>query len=224
MTDILIIEDNLDIAAILCDFLKKDGYTYHHATTGEEGLSYIHDHNVRLVLLDIMLPGIDGFYVCKEIYQNQNIPIIISSAKTEKDDQLNGLNLGADAYIEKPYDIDLLLAKIKVLYRRHYQENKGTHIQEGDFKIDTSSRTAFYKENSLTLTVKEYDLLLLFMQNKEKALHKSYIFDMVWGIDSFSEPSTLTVHVKWLREKIEANPKEPVHIQTIWGVGYRFIP
>lgn len=223
MTDILIIEDNIDISILLRDFLIKEGYTCHCVYSGEDGLNYIKNHKVHLVLLDIMLPGVDGFYVCQEIFHDKNIPIIILSAKTEKSDQLKGFNLGADAYIEKPYDIDLLLAKVKVLYRRHYQ-SPSTAITEGDFHVDIESHTAFYKNHPLTLTLKEYDLLLLFLKNKEKALHKSYIFDKVWGVDNFSEPSTLTVHIKWLRQKIEVNPKNPKHLLTIWGIGYKFIP
>lgn len=221
MTDILIIEDNEEIANVLSDFLKRDGFSCFHAITGEKGIDYIKKNQVCLVLLDIMLPSMDGFEVCNIIHQEKNLPIIILSAKNQKDDKLNGLLLGADDYIEKPFDIDILLAKIKSLYRRHYDE-KPTIITESNLLININSRTVFLKGNELNLTNKEFDLLLLLVQNKNKALSKDWIFDKIWGVNSFSEPSTLTVHIKWLREKIEQNPKNPRLIQTVWGIGYKF--
>lgn len=224
MTDILVIEDNCDIASTLCDFLRREGYSCYHCTTGEDGLAYPNHETVRLVLLDIMLPQTDGFQICREIYQNRRIPTIILSAKTDKDDKLNGLRLGADDYIEKPYDIDLLLAKINVLYRRHYHADNRKYITAGELKIDVPGRSVYQRGTPLSLTLKEYELLLFFLRNQEKILPKDFIFDAVWGVDSFSEPSTLTVHIKWLREKIEADPKNPRHIQTVWGVGYKFQP
>jgi len=145
------------------------------------------------------------------------------SAKTEKDDKLSALLQGADDYIEKPFDIDLLIAKIGSLYRRHYDETaKNAVIDFGKLEIDTKGRNVRLCGNILTLTAKEYDLLLLLAQNRGKALRKEYIFNNVWGCDSFSEPSTLTVHIKWLREKIEDDPKKPKRILTVWGVGYKF--
>ena len=223
MTDILVIEDSNDIAEVLCDFLRNAGYTCFHAQTGEAGLRHLDENDVRLVLLDIMLPGMDGFQVCREIHRNRNIPTIILSAKTQKDDKLNGLNLGADDYIEKPYDIDILLAKVGALYRRHYHTETTQIISEGELSIDIASRSVCHRGKELTLTVKEYELLVLFVKNKNKALRRDYIFDKIWGADSFSEPSTVTVHIKWLREKIEVDPKNPKHIQTVWGIGYKFI-
>jgi len=222
MTDILVIEDNPDIAPLLCDFLRREGYSCHHAVTGEDGLAYLSAHKIRLVLLDIMLPGIDGFQVCQNLQRMQNIPVIILSARNQKDDKLTGLSLGADDYIEKPYDIDLLLAKVHALYRRQYQSLSETSVSAGPFRIDPEGRTAHYHDQPLTLRGKEYELLLIFLQNQGKVLRKEYIFDTIWGVDSFSEPSTLTVHIKWLREKIESDPKHPLHILTVWGVGYKF--
>lgn len=221
MTDILIIEDNKEIANVLSDFLKRDGFSCFHALTGEQGIDYIKKNQVCLVLLDIMLPSMDGFEVCNIIHQEKNLPIIILSAKNQKDDKLNGLLLGADDYIEKPFDIDILLAKIKSLYRRHYEE-KPTIISVGDLLININSRTVLIRGHKLNLTNKEFDLLFLLVQNKNKALSKDWIFNKIWGVDSFSEPSTLTVHIKWLREKIEQNPKNPKFIQTVWGIGYKF--
>lgn len=223
MTDILIIEDNQEISALLHDFIVKAGYSCMVKNSGEMGLMYLQSTDVGIVLLDIMLPGIDGFAVCDAIHQEKNLPIIILSARTAKEDQLNGLLLGADDYIEKPYDMDLLLAKIATLYRRHYGGREQTILKAGPITLDMEGRNVYLKKDLLTLTIKEYELLKLLVQNNGKVLRKEYIFDQVWGYDSFSEPSTLTVHVKWLREKIEKDPKNPGLIQTAWGVGYKFM-
>ena len=221
MTDILIIEDDVTIATLVRDFLIAAKFTCKHVTTGEEGIAFLDEQEVRLVLLDIMLPGMDGFAVCQEIHQNRNIPTIILSAKTAKDDKLLGMELGADDYIEKPYDIDILLAKVKAIYRRYYKQ--GTKLEIAGLTVNTEARTVIQNEKTLAMTAKEYDLLLLFIQNNGKVLKKEYLFNQIWGIDSFTEFQTLTVHVKWLRQKIERDPKKPTLIQTVWGVGYRFV-
>ncbi len=171
MTDILVVEDNEELADLLCDFLRAENYVVSVAGTGEKALALYEKYGARLLVLDIMLPGMDGFSLCAKVREQGNTPILIVSAKTAKDDKLNGLLLGADDYIEKPYDIDILLAKIKGIFKRRYSLDEIT----------------------------------------------------VWGSDSFSEPQTLTVHIKWLRQKIEDNPKKPQKIQTVWGVGYKFI-
>lgn len=219
MTDILIVEDNKELSNLLCDFLKAEGYTVYCAATGEEALSYFEKQDVRLVILDIMLPGIDGFAVCRKIREKNNTPVFIVSAKVDKDDKLNGLVLGADDYVEKPYDIDILLAKIAGIFKRRYEMSI---IQDGNIKLDVIKRIAYCDEKELSLTAKEFDLLLFLIENKGKTLKKDWIFNKIWGFDSFSEPQTLTVHIKWLREKIEKNPKDPKRIITVWGVGYRF--
>lgn len=219
MIDILVVEDNLEMAALLCDFLKAEGYSVQNCSDGESALKTFESEGARLVILDIMLPGLDGFAVCRKIRENANTPIIIVSAKTEKDDKLNGLILGADDYIEKPYDIDILLAKIKGIFTRRYQTEV---LSDGFLKIDMSNRIAYKDNIPLDLTQKEFDLLLLLVENTGRTLNKDYLFNQIWGIDSFSEPQTLTVHIKWLRQKIESNPKKPDHIVTVWGVGYRY--
>ncbi len=219
MTDILIIEDNKDITDILRDFLKMEGYSVEVCNTGEQGIAFFEQENARLVILDIMLQGMDGFSVCKKIRERSNTPVLIISAKTEKEDKLNGLILGADDYIEKPYDIDILIAKIQGIFKRRYQSSE---LISGDIKLDKQRRIVYRKEKTITMTTKEFELLQFFMENSGKTLSKELIFNKIWGIDSFSEPQTLTVHIKWLREKIEEQPKAPKHILTVWGVGYRF--
>ena len=209
----------MEMATLLFDFLKAEGYSVELCTDGESALKAFAEHGARLVLLDIMLPGLDGFGVCRKLRETANTPILIVSAKTEKDDKLNGLILGADDYIEKPYDIDILIAKIKGIFTRRYKTDV---LSDGFLKIDRSKRLAFREETPLDLTQKEFDLLLLLAENAGKTLSKDYLFNRIWGFDSFSEPQTLTVHIKWLRQKIEANPKKPEHIVTAWGVGYRY--
>lgn len=217
--DILIVEDNKELADLLCDFLRKENYTVSVAETGEKALALYERYGARLIVLDIMLPGIDGFGVCKKIREKGNTPILIVSAKTEKEDKLNGFNFGADDYIDKPYDIDIMLAKISGIFKRRYSVEE---IVDGCIRINKVSRVVYKNDIPLETTAKEFDLLLLLMENKGRTLSKEYIFGQVWGSDSFSEPQTLTVHIKWLRQKIEDDPKHPERILTVWGVGYKY--
>lgn len=219
MIDILIVEDNKELSTLLCDFLRAENYIVSIAEDGEKALLLYEKYGARLVLLDIMLPGIDGFAVCSKIRNQSNTPILIVSAKTEKDDKMNGLILGADDYIEKPYDIDILLAKIDGIFKRRYFLDE---VADGNLLLNKVNRTVKKNGNLLEMTAKEYDLLLLLMENRGKVLNKEYIFNQIWGFDSDSEPQTLTVHIKWLRRKIEDDPKKPKRISTIWGVGYMF--
>lgn len=219
MLDILIVEDNKEIGAVLCDFLRKENYAVSIADSGEKALSVFEKYGAKLVILDIMLPGIDGFGVCSTIRENSNAHILIASAKTEKSDKLKGLNLGADDYVEKPYDIDILLAKIKGIFKRKYGREE---IVEGNLKLNSAQQKLYKEENEIPITEKEFELLKLLVENKNVTMKKEYLFNTVWGSDSDSEIQTLTVHIKWLREKIEEDPKKPKHIITEWGVGYRF--
>lgn len=219
MTDILIVEDNKELANLLRDFLVAENYIVNIAENGEKALQMYETYGARLIVLDIMLPGIDGFAVCKKIREIADTPIIIVSAKTEKDDKLNGLMLGADDYIEKPYDIDIMLAKIGGIFKRRYSIDE---IVDGNLKLDKINKALYINDRRIEMTAKEFDLLLLLVENKGKVLKKEYIFNQIWGSDSFSEPQTLTVHIKWLRQKIEEDSKNPKRILTVWGVGYQF--
>lgn len=219
MTDILIVEDNKELADLLCDFLRAENYTVSVAQTGEKALSLYEKYGARLIVLDIMLPGIDGFAVCRKIREESNTPILIVSAKTDKEDKLNGLVLGADDYIEKPYDIDIMLAKIAGIFKRRYALDE---IIEREIRINKVSRTVYKNDVPIEMTAKEFDLLLLLIENKGKPLTKEYLFNQIWGSDSFSEQQTLTVHMKWLRQKIEDDPKNPKRLITVWGVGYKY--
>ncbi len=219
MVDVLVIEDNREIGALLLDFLAAEGYSGALRETGEGGLAFFETEGARLVVLDVMLPGMDGFAVCRKLREKDNTPLLIVSAKGSKEDKLNGLILGADDYIEKPYDVDLRLAKSGGILRRRYAS--GPRVC-GDIEIDRAGRMVRRNGQEVKLTAKEYELLLLLAENRGQALSKELLFNRVWGLDSFSEPQTLTVHIKWLREKLEDDPKQPKHIRTVWGVGYRF--
>ena len=219
MTDILIVEDNKEIAALLADFLRKENYVVSIADTGEKALDIYEKYGAKLIVLDIMLPGIDGFAICSKIRETSNTHILIASAKTEKNDKLKGLNLGADDYIEKPYDVDILIAKIKGIFKRKYGQEE---IVEGNIRLNTVQQSIYVDGQKKEATEKEFELLKLLIENKSITMKKEYLFNTVWGSDSDSEMQTLTVHIKWLREKIEEDPKKPKHIITEWGVGYRF--
>lgn len=219
MIDILIVEDNAEIATLLTDFLRKENYVVSVANTGEKAMSLYEKYGARLVLLDIMLPGMDGFAVCSKIREQANTHILIASARTEKTDKLKGLNLGADDYIEKPYDIDILMAKIKGIFKRKYAMEE---LVSGAIRLNTVNQSLFVGGKEVDITIKEFELLKLLMENRNVTLQKEYLFNTIWGRDSDSEIQTLTVHIRWLREKIEENPKKPKHIITEWGTGYRF--
>ncbi len=219
MLDILIVEDNMEIAALLSDFLRKENYVVSVADTGEKAMDLYEKYGAKLVILDIMLPGMDGFAVCAKIRERANTHILIASARTEKTDKLKGLNLGADDYIEKPFDVDILLAKIKGIFKRKYAVEE---MVEGNIRLNTVNHALFVNGTEVDITVKEFELLKLLMENKGVTLKKGYLFNSIWGSDSDSELQTVTVHIKWLREKIEKDSRKPEHIITEWGVGYRF--
>lgn len=215
MTDILIVEDNKELSSLLCDFLRNENYIVSVAETGEKALSLYEKYGARLIVLDIMLPDIDGFAICKKIRAESNVPILIVSAKTDKGDKINGLTLGADDYIEKPYDIDIMLAKIAGIFKRRYSIDE---IVCGNITLNRETKTAYNNGVLVELTSKEFELLLLLIENNGKVLSKEYLFNRIWGFDSFSEAQTLTVHIQRLRQKLNDDKS----IKTVWGVGYKY--
>ena len=223
MIDILLVEDQQELNTLMCTFLEKAGYQVKGVCTGEEALQFFKENKAKLVILDVMLPGIDGFAVCSAIREQSSVPILFLSARVEKEAQMNGFLLGADDYVEKPVDMDILLAKVGAFMKRNYDlEQKNTILGSGELSIDKDKRQVFLRHKELTLTGKEYELLLLFVENPGKTLHKDFLFEKIWGMDSFSENQTLTVHIKTLRDKIEEDSKHPKRIQTVWGVGYKY--
>ena len=220
MTDILIVEDDKELSSLLTDFLRAEGYTVSAVESGDRAVDLFQKYGAKLVVLDINLPGINGFAVCSKLREKADTPILIVSCRTEKEDKLNGFDLGADDYIEKPYDIDILIAKIKGIFKRRYQQDI---ISADGVTLNLADRTAEIDGEKAELTAKEFDLLALLMENKDKALKKEYLFSTVWGSDSDSELQTLHVHINRLRSKLGDDPKNAKRLLTVWGVGYKFV-
>lgn len=223
MESILLVEDEMELALVTKHYFEKEGYPVKIISNGKEALDYLMLNSVKLLILDIMLPGIDGLTICEEVRKKSNIPIIIISAKTGEDARIIGIELGADDYIEKPYSVKELFVRVKSGLRRSYElAVESDKLVDGDLLIDNVSRKVSLKGEMIPLASKEFELLKILVENKGRAMQKEKLFNMVWGEESFSECSTLTVHINKLREKIEINPKEPKLIVTLWGVGYRF--
>ncbi|MBQ9899036.1 MAG: response regulator transcription factor [Ruminococcus sp.] len=220
MTDILIVEDNPELSALLTDFLRAEGYTVSAVDTGERAVQLYERYGAKLVVLDINLPDMSGFAVCSKLREDTDTPILIVSCRTDKEDKLNGLDLGADDYIEKPFDIDLLIAKIRGIFKRRYQRET---ISADGVTLNLADRTADLEGVPLELTAKEFDLLALLVENCGKAMKKEYLFSTVWGSDSDSELQTLHVHINRLRAKLGDDPKNAKRLLTVWGVGYKFV-
>ncbi len=215
----MIVEDNRQIGQLMRDFLEREKYSVKLCTSGEEAVDFFETDGARLVVLDLMLPGMSGYAVCSKIRETSNASIIIASARTEKEDKLKGLELGADDYIEKPVDIDILLAKIRGIFKRKYAQDE---LVIGDVRLDIPAKAMYVKGVRKDVTQKEFDLIKMLMENRGQTLKKEFLFSRIWGSCSESELHTLAVHVTWLRDKIEDDPKKPQHILTVWGVGYRY--
>ena len=220
MTDILIVEDDKELASLLTDFLRDEGYTVSSVDSGERAMQLFKQYGARLVVLDINLPDVNGFAVCSKLRENADTPILIISSRTDKEDKLNGFNLGADDYIEKPYDIDILIAKIKGIFKRRYQRDI---LSADGVTLNLVDKTAVIDGKPIELPAKEFDLLALLIENQGKALKKEYLFGTVWGSDSDSEVQTLHVHINRLRQKLGDDPKNAKRLLTVWGVGYKFV-
>lgn len=220
MTDVLIVEDDKELNMLLTDFLRAEGYIVTTVESGERAIQVFEKYGARLVVLDINLPDISGFAVCSKLRENADTPILIVSSRTDKEDKINGLDLGADDYIEKPYDIDILLAKIKGIFKRRYQRSI---LSASGVTLNLANRTAEIDGKPMELAAKEFDLLVLLIENQGKALKKEYLFSTVWGSDSESELQTLHVHINHLRQKLGDDSKNAKRILTVWGVGYKFV-
>jgi len=224
MDQILLVEDEKELAIVTKDYFKKEGYQVKIIENGKEALDYLMLNPIKLLILDIMLPGIDGLTICEEVRKKSNIPIIMISAKTGEDARIIGIELGADDYIEKPYSVKELFVRVKSQLNRSYKMTvEMDKMVDGNLTIDTIARQVFIKGENISLSTKEFDLLRILVENKGRLMQKEKLFNMIWGVDSFSEFSTLTVHINKLREKIEVNPKDAKSIVTVWGVGYRYV-
>lgn len=223
MDKILLVEDEKELAQVTKDYFANRGYLLQIIEDGQEALDYLMLNSVKLLILDIMLPNVDGFTICEELRKKSNIPIIIISAKTGEDARIMGIELGADDYLEKPYSVKELFVRVKSQLRRAYEMQVDLEkIIKGDILIDVGKRQVYLKNNPVQLAAKEFELLKILVEHSGRAVKKEKLFNLVWGINSDSDYSTLTVHINKLREKIEKNPKKPELIKTVWGVGYRF--
>ncbi|MDO4421936.1 MAG: response regulator transcription factor [Eubacteriales bacterium] len=223
MTDILIVEDNEELGALIRDFLVRDGFTVTWKTTGEDGLSALKEDKYRLMLLDVMLPGFDGYETLRILRKDLGLPVIMMSAKNDDQSKILGLDVGADDYIEKPFSFPVLSSKIKAILRRNYDASEERkELSYKDIKVDLDDMTVRKSDKVIPVNGKELDILIYFLKNPEKVIHKEVLFNAVWGTDCISEMSTLTVYIRWLREKLEDDPKNPEYIHTIWRVGYKF--
>ncbi len=228
MKQILIIEDDKNIAELERDYLEANGYAAKIVNTGKEGLHEALGNVYDLILLDLMLPGMDGFSICRSIRETIDTPILMVSARRDDIDKIRGLGLGADDYVVKPFSPSELVARVKAHMARYERltakEGTPRHscISVNGLEIDIDARRTSVEEKEVSLTNKEFDLLLFLAQNPNIVFSKSTLFDRIWGLDSMGETSTVTVHINRIREKIEKDTDNPRYIETVWGAGYRF--
>ena len=228
---ILVIEDDKNIAELLTLHLSDIGYDVTIVSSGEKGLEEALTGTYSLIILDLMLPDLDGFEVCRQIREKEHsLPILILTAKSEEVDKVMGLELGADDYITKPFSIRELIARVKAIFRRiemdqqeHEQLHTPEEIQYGDLKIEPAKRKVTRDGASLELTAKEFDLLVLLAQHPGRAYNRQELLDQVWGYQHGGYSHTVNTHINRLRKKIEEDPSEPRYVKTVWGVGYRFV-
>ena len=227
MSRILIVEDEVAIADLEKDYLELSGFEVEIENDGTNGLARALAEDFDLFILDLMLPGIDGFEICKEIREKKNTPILMVSAKKDDIDKIRGLGLGADDYITKPFSPSELVARVKAHLAR-YERLIGTNVPEGDIveirgiKIDKTARRVWVNGEEKQFTTKEFDLLTFLAENPNHVFTKAELFREIWDMESIGDIATVTVHIKKIREKIEMNTAKPQYIETIWGVGYRF--
>lgn len=218
---ILIVDDDEDLSYIISDLLENYGYQTSWAKDEKTAFSILAENTFHLILLDINLPDSTGFALCQKLREASTVPVIFASARTSEDDRITGLDLGGDDYLPKPYSMKELLSRVNALIRRTYEFMEQDNIvQFGDVAVNISSRTVQKQGDIISLSLKEFDLLACLCQHRNHAVPKEKIINEVWGDFSIAEPSTLTVHIRWLREKIENDPANPQYIKTVYKVGY----
>lgn len=229
MKRVLIVEDDMSIAELQKDYLELEGYDVEIVTSGIEGFSILQREVFDLLILDIMLPGMDGLEILKRIRDIKDIPVLIVSARQEEIYKIKGLELGADDYITKPFSSAELVARVNS-HLKNYERLKGrfaakekvNRISIRGLEIEKDARRVFVNGKEVAMTQKEFDLLLFLVQNPNRVFGKEELFEKIWGFDAMGDVSTVTVHIARIREKIEVNPSKPQYIDTIWGSGYRF--
>lgn len=226
MKRILIIEDETDIAELERDYLEVSGFDSDIASNGEEGLRLAKTNEYSLILLDLMLPGIDGFQLCREMREFLDIPILMVTARKEDIDKIRGFDRGADDYIVKPFNPNELVARVKAHTARYdrliCRQPENREVRKRGLVIDADSRRVYADGEEKVFTAKEFDLLWFLASNPDRVFSKEHLFERIWGYDSLGDITTVTVHIRKIREKIEKDPSSPEYIETIWGVGYRF--
>ena len=227
MSKLLIVEDEAAIADLERDYLELSGFEVEVANDGQTGLDKALNEDYDLVILDLMLPGIDGFEICRKVRAEKNTPIIMVSAKKDDIDKIRGLGLGADDYMTKPFSPSELVARVKAHMARYerligsvMEENKVIEIR--GLKIDTTARRVWVNGEEKTFTTKEFDLLTFLASHPNHVYTKDELFSEIWDMESIGDIATVTVHIKKIREKVEFDTSKPQYIETIWGVGYRF--
>ena len=227
MSKSLIVEDEEAIADLEKDYLELSGFEVEIASDGTSGLKKALEEEFHLVILDLMLPGVDGFEICRQIREVKNIPIIMVSAKKDDIDKIRGLGLGADDYMTKPFSPSELVARVKAHLNR-YERLVSSNVKENSIieirgiKIDKTARRVWVNGEEKNFTSREFDLLAFLAENPNHVFTKEELFRRIWDMDSVGDIATVTVHIKKIREKIEVNSAKPQYIETIWGVGYRF--
>lgn len=227
MSKILIIEDEEAIADLEKDYLELSGFEVEIETRGDRGLERALETDYDMYILDLMLPGMDGFEICKKIREVKNTPVLMVSAKKDDIDKIRGLGLGADDYITKPFSPSELVARVKAHLAR-YERLISSNVQENEIieirgiRIDKTARRVWVNDEEKQFTTKEFDLLTFLAQNPNHVFTKEELFNKIWDMESIGDIATVTVHIKKIREKIEFNTAKPQYIETIWGVGYRF--
>ena len=227
MSKILIVEDELAIAELEKDYLELSGFEVEVSNDGTNGLVKALQNDYDLIILDLMLPGVDGFEICRQVRAEKNTPIIMVSAKKDDIDKIRGLGLGADDYMTKPFSPSELVARVKAHMAR-YERLVGSAVEENKvieirgIKIDTTARRVWIRGEEKTFTTKEFDLLTFLASHPNRVYTKDELFSEIWDMESIGDIATVTVHIKKIREKIEFDTSKPQYIETIWGVGYRF--
>ena len=227
MSKILIVEDEVAIAELEKDYLELSGFDVVMQHTGDAGLKAALNEGFNLIILDLMLPNVDGFEICKKVREKKNTPIIMVSAKKEDIDKIRGLGLGADDYMTKPFSPSELVARVKAHLAR-YERLVGSGVKANEIieirgiKIDKTARRVYVNGEEKAFTTKEFDLLTFLAENPNHVFTKEELFNKIWDMESIGDIATVTVHIKKIREKIEFNTSKPQYIETIWGVGYRF--
>ncbi|MFZ9859120.1 MAG: response regulator [Roseiflexaceae bacterium] len=224
MATVLLVEDDATLAETIKYNLEREGYTVLHAGDGMLALEIARREQPDILVLDVMLPRLDGFSVCRMLRKESAVPIIMLTARQDEYDRIAGLEMGADDYLSKPFSMGELHARIRAILRRSDRTQGGDRdiMQLGTIKLDAGSRRIWRDTHEVQLSQKEFDLLACLMRNRGLALSRDVLLERVWGIDYVGDGRTVDVHIRWLREKIESNPSEPEYIQTVRGIGYRF--